>query len=74
MYDQIAEVISAQLGIPIDTISEETEFLRDLAADSLDIIEILDKVEELFSVHVPEGDIDELTTVGKLCDYIASKM
>lgn len=74
MYDQIVAIISTQLGIPIDMISEDTDLLKDIHADSLDIIEILDKVEELFSVHVPESDIDELTTVGGLCSYIESKL
>ena len=74
MYNQIADIISRQLGVPLEMISEESEFQRDLEADSLDIIEILDEAETLFSVHVPESDIDELTTVGKLCSYIESRL
>ena len=74
MYNQIADIISRRLGVPLEMISEESEFQRDLEADSLDIIEILDEAEALFSVHVPESDIDELTTVGKLCSYIESRL
>lgn len=48
----------------------ETRFLEDLGADSLDIIQLLSDLEELFEVKIPPGDLVNMQTIGDVVEFI----
>ena len=68
VFAKVQEVIADQLEKDASKISMETSFSEDLEADSLDIFEVVDQLEDEFDIDI---DTDEnMDTVGKLVDYI----
>ncbi len=73
VVDKVKELIAQQLGKPIEEITEEKEIVKDLAADSLDVVEMLMSLEEEFSITVPEEEAINIKTVGDIINLIESK-
>ena len=71
--DKVIELISQQLNKPIEEITVEKEVVKDLGADSLDVVEMLMSLEEEFSITVPEEDAVNIKTVGDIINLIESK-
>ena len=71
---KIFELISDKLGINEDEIFMESDFRKDLSADSLDISELMMNFEDEFSVSVPESDMVNLKTVGDVVNYVGQKL
>lgn len=68
VFARVQEVIADQLEKDASKITMETSFSEDLEADSLDIFEVVDQLEDEFDIDI---DTDEnMDTVGKLVDYI----
>lgn len=68
VFAKVQEVIADQLEKDTSKITMETSFSEDLEADSLDIFEVVDQLEDEFDIDI---DTDEnMDTVGKLVDYI----
>lgn len=70
VFEKVAEVIAEQLGISKDTITKEANVLEDLGADSLDIIEMLMTLEEEYGITIPDEKINQVKTVGGICELI----
>ncbi len=68
--DKVKELISAQLNKPIDEILEEKEVVKDLGADSLDIVEMLMTLEEEFNITISDDDAVNIKTVGDIVKLI----
>lgn len=66
----LKELIAEQLGISVGDINDDSHFIEDLGGDSLDIVEIIMEVEEVYEIEVPEEDAVDLLTFSKLNDYI----
>lgn len=71
--DKVKELISKQLNRPIEEITDEKEVVKDLGADSLDVVEMLMSLEEEFSITVPEEDAVNIKTVGDIVKLIDEK-
>ncbi len=70
--DKVIEIMAEQLNIPATSISAEKEIVKDLGADSLDIVEMLMNLEEEFSVTVPDEEAVNIKTVQDIVDLIDS--
>lgn len=70
IFDQIKKMIVEQLDVDADKITMTTNFTEDLALDSLDVFEVIDKIEDEYDIEI-ETD-DSLATVGDLVDYVAT--
>ncbi|MDX1918401.1 MAG: acyl carrier protein [Candidatus Caenarcaniphilales bacterium] len=70
---KIQEVISKQLGIEKDKITETSGFMNDLGADSLDIVELVMAFEDEFHVEIPDEDAEKLSTVGDAATYLLDR-
>ncbi|MDY6367845.1 MAG: acyl carrier protein [Clostridia bacterium] len=68
--DKVKEIISKQLNKPVEEITEDKELVKDLGADSLDVVEMLMAFEEEFSVSVSEEDAMNIKTVGDIVNAI----
>ena len=55
-----------------DEITAETSFKEDLGADSLDLFELVTNLEEEYNIEIPAEQLEEMTTVGKVIDYLKS--
>ncbi len=73
MLEKIKEIIEEKLGMDDVTITEETSFKDDLGVDSLDLFELVMALEEEFGTEIPSEDLEALTTVGKVMEYIKNK-
>ena len=73
MLEKMKEIIAEQLGVDEDIITEEASFKEDLGADSLDLFELAMALEDTYSVEIPSEELEGLTTVGKVMDYLKSK-
>ena len=72
MLEKMKEIIAEQLNCGADTITEETSFKEDLGADSLDLFELVTNLEEEYNIEIPAEQLEEMTTVGKVIDYLKS--
>ncbi len=66
---RIAEIVKEQLNTDLE-ITEATSFKDDLGADSLDIFELVMALEEEFGVEIPSEDLENVTTVGDVVNYL----
>ena len=64
------KIIAKSLGINQDSIKDESNFINDLGADSLNIVEIVMEIEDEYGIVIPDEDVEELNTVGDLKNYI----
>ena len=72
-FEKIKELLSKQLGIAKESITLESEVIKDLGADSLDIVEMLMGLEEEFGIEVSEEEAVRLRTVGDIVAIIDAK-
>ncbi|NPB05308.1 MAG: acyl carrier protein, partial [Aquificae bacterium] len=61
---RVREIIADQLGEPIENITPDKDFVQDLGADSLDVVELVMALEEEFGIEIPEEDAEKIKTVG----------
>lgn len=72
MFEEIAKILADQLGIPQSDISESSEIVKDLGADSLDVVELLMTLEDNTGKTIPEDKVGGLKTVGDVVALIES--
>ena len=73
MLERVKEIIEEQLNVEGVEITEETRFKEDLEADSLDLFELVMAFEEEYGVEIPSEDLEKITTVGSVIEYMKSK-
>ena len=73
MLEKVKEVIEEKLNAEGVEITEETSFKDDLNADSLDLFELVMALEDEFGIEIPSEDLEQLSTVGDVLDYLKSK-
>lgn len=69
-FDKIKELIAEQLGVDEDSITLETNLIKDLEADSLDAVEIIMAIEETYDFEIPDEEAEKFQTVQDLVDYV----
>ena len=71
VFEKIRRIIQEQFEVEEDSITPETNFMTDLDADSLDVVELAMSIEDEFSIpEISEDDIRSIQTVGDLVDYV----
>lgn len=73
MLEKLIEIIEEQLNAEGMEITEKSDFKEDLKADSLDLFELAMAIEEAFDVEIPSDELENITTVGAVMDYLKSK-
>ena len=74
MLEKIISVISEQLSVEPDSITIDSDITDDLGADSLDIIELTDRLEKMFGITATDDEIMSVETVGDLEEIITRKI
>ena len=72
--DKVLDIIACQLGVRKDKLTRDKSFIYDLAADTLDHIELIMAVEEEFELCIIDEDAERINTVGDLIDYVKAKV
>ena len=73
MLEKMREINAQQLNCAEGEINVDTSFKDDLGADSLDLFELVMALEDEYSVEIPAEELQELTTVGAVIDYLKNK-
>ncbi len=71
---KVKEIIAQQLGVNIDDIHDNSKFIEDLGADSLDTVELVMALEEAFNTEIPDDQAEKLKTVGDAVQYIETNL
>ena len=69
-FNKVVSLLAEQLGIDASTITLESEVVKDLGADSLDIVQMLMSLEDEFGITVVEDDVANLKTVKDIVNLI----
>ncbi|HOL62893.1 MAG: acyl carrier protein [Elusimicrobiales bacterium] len=72
--EEIKKLISESLSTDINEIKEDSKFVDDLGADSLDIVELVMSMENKFDIEIPDEDAQKIKTVGEAIDYISNRV
>ncbi|MDO5541043.1 MAG: acyl carrier protein [Eubacteriales bacterium] len=70
MFEKMKEIISENLGIDLEKITESASFKEDLGIDSLDLFELVMALEEEFDISIPTEELEKMNTVGDVAKYI----
>ncbi|WP_458700016.1 acyl carrier protein [Sulfurospirillum sp. 1307] len=70
LLDEVKEVVVEQLNVSPDEIKEDSKFVEDLGADSLDVVELVMALEEKFDIEIPDSDAEKIVTVGDAIKYV----
>jgi len=70
VFEKIRDLIVEQLDVDPSLINEETDFMKDLEADSLDAVEIILGVEDEYGIEIPDDVAENFTKVGDIVKYV----
>ena len=73
IFEKVKKIIVEGLGVAEDAVTKEASFIDDLAADSLDVVELIMNLEEEFEIEIPDSEAERISTVGDVIDYIKGK-
>lgn len=68
--ESLKDILVEQLSVNKAEIKEESKFVEDLGADSLDVVELVMAIEEKFGLEISDQDAEKLATVGDAVNYI----
>ena len=72
LFYDVKAVVVEQLNVNPDEVKEESKFVEDLGADSLDVVELVMALEEKFDIEIPDTDAEKIVTVKDAMSYIES--
>ena len=67
---RVRKIVAEQLGVAEADIKNESSFVEDLGADSLDNVELVMALEEEFGVQIPDEEAEKITNVQQAIDYV----
>jgi acyl carrier protein len=68
--ERVKKIVVEQLGVKENEVSNESSFVDDLGADSLDTVELVMALEEEFGCEIPDEEAEKIQTVQQAIDYI----
>ena len=69
---RVKKIVAEQLGVNETEIKNESSFVDDLGADSLDTVELVMALEEEFECEIPDEEAEKITTVQQAIDYVST--
>ena len=70
VFDKVKELIVDQLGVEEDIVTSDANIQDDLGADSLDIVDIIQTIEDEYDLSIPDEAVESIKTVGDIVAYI----
>ncbi len=74
ILDRMAEILVDQLGVDEDEVTMDANFIEDLNADSLDIVELVMNLEQEFDLMIPDEEAENIRTVGDAVNFIQENL
>jgi acyl carrier protein len=72
--ERVRRAVAQQLGLAPSELVPEARLVEDLGADSLDLVELVMALEEIFDVELPEADVEPLRTIADLEQYLLARL
>ena len=69
-FETIRDIIVEQLSVDASLVTEDTNLMKDLEADSLDAVEIIMAIESQFDIEIPDEEAEKFQTVEDLVEYV----
>ena len=70
---RVREIVAEQLERDVNEVTNTASFIDDLGADSLDIVELVMKMEEEFGIEIPDEEAEKIKTVNDVIQYITTR-
>ncbi len=70
VLNRVIDIVVEELAVDRDEVTEESSFIEDLGADSLDVVELVMAFEEEFDVEIPDEDAEKIRTVDDAVSYL----
>ncbi len=70
MYDRVRSIVAERLGVDEEKVTMDAEFIGDLNADSLDLVEVIMAMEQEFNLEIKDEDAENIRTVNDAVQYI----
>ena len=71
--ERVKQIVTEQLGVDEDQVTDDASFMDDLGADSLDTVELVMALEEEFETEIPDEEAEKITTVQQAIDFVNSR-
>ncbi len=68
--ERVKKIVVEQLGVKEEEVNNDSSFIEDLGADSLDTVELVMALEEEFECEIPDEEAEKIQTVQNALDYI----
>lgn len=72
--ERVRKIVIENLEVSEDEVNENSSFVQDLRADSLDTVELVMALEDEFEVEIPDEEAEKITTVKQAVDYITAQL
>ena len=70
MLEKIQEMLADALNLPMEKVTADAKIVDDLGADSLDVVELLSRLEDEYGVTIPDEEVETLVTVQDVANEI----
>ena len=74
IQERVKKIIIEQLGVKEEEVKNESSFVDDLGADSLDTVELVMALEEEFDTEIPDEEAEKITSVQEAIDYVTKNL
>ena len=70
LFEKVRDALAQQFEVEADTITLDTNLIDDLGADSLDVVELIMSLEDMFGISITDEDAAQLFTVRRIVEYL----
>ncbi|SKA00470.1 acyl carrier protein [Pilibacter termitis] len=70
VFEKIAPLVAQHFGIDQESVTEKTDIVEDLNADSISIMEFVLDLEDTFEIELSDEDAENITTVGQIVEFL----
>jgi len=74
IQERVKKIVIEQLGVKEDEVSNDSSFVDDLGADSLDTVELVMALEEEFNIEIQDEEAEKITTIQQAIDFIDARV
>ncbi|MFC1538536.1 acyl carrier protein [Candidatus Latescibacterota bacterium] len=74
LEEKVKNLVVTQLGVDASKVANDSSFIDDLGADSLDTVELVMAFEEEFDIEIPDEDAQRMRTISDVIEYLKDKV
>ena len=74
VFEKVRDILCELLDIDADEVTLDTDLVKDLGADSLDLVDFVTTLEDEFDKEIPDEDVENIKTIGDIVSYIENSL